>query len=476
MKHRTRRHPSPPAPGFTLVEVLLAMGILVLGFSVAAGILATGALSLRRGQEEVEGKIGAQNALELLKGQGLNRCDMEFPWSHTDTPRSFLQEVLSAGFASGKTTVPGGIVDDEICGMMAYNHSATSPNVPAFFLRSLPWKVSAPDSWTSMFNISNNGMFFPVDSDGKCGGGTPVWLADGADMTDFTRGRIRGLHQRASNSTRLFRGDFSYPLYVSDPELRGIHVSMSVSDANYNASASNFLVVSMAGCKRDGDSWPEMSAWIDTPWARCANMWDRRMIATGVNDSTTCGGLYDGDGPGWSSPNRGNVGSTYYWYGARNQSFSPAPATRPGAYRLAATMFDQANSEITIAYPDGANFPASGYSAGNGTAVSWADPSRRIGIGDTIVSGDTGDIFHVQAVRDHPKADRVNGNAMLQILTVYPPLKSTALRPSTVDPFAAGYYMTSILFMPRPNAGGDSPLVGVQTLNANDAMRFDRFN
>jgi len=57
--------------GYTLLEVLVALGIFVVGFTAAASIFPVAALLQKRTMSDVEGKIVARNAENMLRGRGL---------------------------------------------------------------------------------------------------------------------------------------------------------------------------------------------------------------------------------------------------------------------------------------------------------------------------------------------------------------------------------------------------------------------
>jgi type IV pilus assembly protein PilV len=74
-----------PDAGFTLIEVLIALTILAVGFLAVAQMQITGLMGNRHAMVITEGTTWAQDRMEFLIGLPFNDSRLDISTSHTDT-------------------------------------------------------------------------------------------------------------------------------------------------------------------------------------------------------------------------------------------------------------------------------------------------------------------------------------------------------------------------------------------------------
>jgi len=142
-------------PGYTLMEVLVALGIFVVGFTAAASIFPVAALLQKRTLADVEGRVVARNAENLLRGRGLTYDESD---NTTDlynyypaVPSTTFDEVKPFGTTSTPSTLDiEGLLDE--------------------------WTISDRGYPTTVLDVADRDfVWFPLVRDANSNSAAPDW-------------------------------------------------------------------------------------------------------------------------------------------------------------------------------------------------------------------------------------------------------------------------------------------------------------
>lgn len=429
----TRRPHRIPAPGFTLIEVLIAMVIFAIGFAMVAGVVPAGHLLNRQAEDDVLAAVAGRNAMALIEAKKIYAPAFEHGYmtgTITDGAYNAGEAVPSPDAASD----PANIRAAARCGIAR----ALEGSFADFELAALPcpgWAASSPG-----FRF-----FADTNNDGAIWSGTPPLPP--ADATNLEMGRIHAYHRRAGLGALLPLLDLSYPGFSTSLADHPFLCTPVGVDLAADPLARRFTVLVAVLRHRAGDLWPERGT--DPTLGGCL---------TGRAGDTAPRLVASSEGSGLKSvennghPNEGAATGAGAWntYAVGGDDTNPEI---PGLYSLPMIVQDYGNNLIEAKYP-----PC--WTPGGYTPFVSAGVDRRLKAGDLFIARESGTVFTVVSARD------VASSASLQILEVYPPLRSTPLG-SNANP---AWRLRAGLFAPPPASGGASPLVRVESLPATRAL------
>lgn len=192
----TRKHPRT-APGFTLAEVLIAIGIFAIGMIAVASLFPVGALLQKQTADDILGKQSSTNARATLEAIGLTR----FPASGVGDLDNY-HNASAALYPSPSTLELSGVVPiDEIdaLGSSFYNrYTLAERSFPTTEFNAIDLTNTPP--WPTQYETRDHYWFFYVrDTAGSFAG--PSWQGyvlvverkDGQNYTDVFNGLDFGL-------------------------------------------------------------------------------------------------------------------------------------------------------------------------------------------------------------------------------------------------------------------------------------------
>lgn len=313
----------------------------------------------------------------------------------------------------------------------------------------------ASNGFCAALDTNNDGGWFSASSSSPSGNfGTPNTANPGtpnsdvnnftyADCTDLPLGRIHSFHNRVGYSDLFPSEDITYPTYVTTLANRDYLSSVVVADMNANAQNRRWVAAVAVMRRHTGDTWPERGT--NPALGGCSNgrpgtNWPR--LVTPNNPSLMAS--IEGN----NHPNTGWPVQWGYWntYCVSGNDTDPSI---PGLYNLPAIVYDWSKNLVEVAYP-----PC--WTPGAYTPFVDASVDRRMKAGDKFIAREGGTIFTVLSTRD------VGSNLSVQVLEVYPPLRTTLLGPNS-DP---NWRLRECYFSPCPAQGGPSPLVRIETVSA----------
>jgi len=464
MKH----HAKHPHSGFNLIEVLVAMAIFAIGFAMIAGIVPAGHLLNRRTEDDVLAIIAAKNVVAVIEAKKI----FTPAWEHTYTH----DQINEGAYPAGTFSAPGTPQDLQAS---ARGGEAKSLEGSLFDIRNganvniaagpIDWRPNDGDNipdWEDRLATNHawavgSRIPFPGDSpvDGPSGVQCRGWLylpqsfrdaydtngdgnpGNGAgeqfnlnDCTSMPLGSIHAFHNRIGYSDIFPSEDVTYPTYITTLGNRDYLSSIMVADLNANASNRRWVAAVAVLRRHSGDTWPERAL------PRTGDSGVR--LVTPNNPSL----LVSIEGN--NHPNTGWPVQWGYWnsYCVSGNDTDP---NIPGMYNLPMIVYDWANNLIEVAYP-----PC--WTPGAYTPTVDAAVDRRMKAGDKFIAREGGTVFTVLSTRD------VGANLSVQIVEVYPTLRTTLLGPNS-DP---NWRLREGYFAPRPALGGASPLIRVELLSA----------
>ncbi len=189
------RHPT----AFTLVEVLVCIGIFAIGFAAIAMMLPTGAVMQRGILAKATGDIVGKNALEIVKGKGV----YALCWNYHAPSTSITTAPMPMGFGGEKHQ---------------FFFSDAVHNQPGAY----PWYLNGPDAavMAPYLNPAANGVYIKETGVG--------WrVSNWGNATNYAYGVVHAFTNRNDRFSNL---DFSYPSSVLDFTARSYFCNLLLSN------------------------------------------------------------------------------------------------------------------------------------------------------------------------------------------------------------------------------------------------------
>lgn len=426
--------------GFNLIEVLVALAIFVIGFSMVAGVVPAGHLLVSKTEGDIVATIAAKNMVAVVENKKIFVPGFEHSYMHDLLSEGAYRNSANQGMARAVVSMTsfsdafGGVNYDNRPNdgdtMFDQEDSDTSysswtgyiGNPCANYCRGF-WGAPASFRWN-----------FDTNDDGNPGDGYNGYQY--SDATDMPLGRIHSSHRRTDEGALYPMEQLTYPSFIADTSLREMWVSLLICDVNANAANRNWVCYAVA-LRRRAATWPERK------WTNSAGY--PRVVSNNALLRSPDGNMH---------PNNGWPLNWGYWnsYCVTGENTN---TSLPGLYNLPMIVYDWNKNLIEVAYPPCFLAKSKGGITENG------ETDRRMVTGDKFISREAGVVFTVLSTRD------VDADAAHQLVEVYPPLNTTLLGPNTggvnCDP---NWRLREGFFAPRPAEGGQSPLIRVEIIPA----------
>lgn len=500
-------------PGFTLIEVLLAMAIFAIGFVMVSGVVPAGLLLSRRTENDVMGILASRNVGAIIVAKKVHSVGFEHCYSAADVDSGAYKTSGNQGnivsLAPETRSTPGDNrpndgndrwdMEDMITGFSTRLNSTPSarnwpgPNrSPVFKEGPITSGYSTDNGWVYSTGYYPDEVKYPgrgrgglsprfldlIDTNGNGDHGNGLGTYDLNDLTDLPLGRIHVCHNRIGLPNLFPSPQLSFPSYLATNNQRTYFSYVLLNDNNCDAENRNWVAYVVTLKRNVGDLWPERGTSSATP----GGVPSPGDGGDGGREVSDVRNIFDPRRELLKSPNGTHHPSWKFTvYGSWNTfpvgnleqepvSNTPGDPAIPGLYNLPMIVYDRANSLIEVAYPD-CWTPDSPWSKQYAPGID-----RRMAVGDQFIAQQSGTIFTVINTQD------VDADKHHQLVQVSPPISNTLLgdnvgnnlgnpfvQEDAPTPPPAGTFNWRLrrgFFAPRPVSGGSSPIVRIEIIPA----------